>query len=636
MSGIVGIFEPSGKPVDRGLLEALTRFLSFRGPDARDSWSAGSVGLGHTMLRTTRESLNERQPASLDGNLWITADARIDCRAELIEKMRQAGRAASPADNDSELILKAYATWQSSCVLHLRGDFSFAIWDAARKTLFCARDHFGVKPFYYAMLDGVFIFSNTLDCIRLHPEVSETLNDAAVADFLLFGVNYDVGTTTFHDVQRLPAAHTLTITSDALRIERYWSAPTSGRVRYNDPHHYAEHLNILLQEAVADRLRTGNIGILMSGGVDSAAVAAHARDLSRHAGNSCDLSAYTMVYESLFADEEGAYAKDLARFLQIPIQCISLDELRPFENWPLGEGNAHRAADELNWPEPVDDPFFAGLFTQFQAIAANCRVALSGDGSDNLMHFEMGPHARDLARNGHWLDLAAQLPRYMQLRGSLVPGIRRRVKKLFGDDPVATIFPEWLAPDFVARLNLSDRLKRQTATGGGPPHPILPKAHASLSLPQWSNLFELQDPGVTKCLVEMRHPFLDLRVVNFLLALPPFPLFMEKKLLRDALAGRVPESVRTRRKTPLAGDPLQQHLARPDTKWLREVKWAKEMRQYVDTSKLEPLIAAVTQKIASQNDVSRTNSAIRPICLNFWLQSMRRVRYNLHAEARNG
>jgi len=232
--------------------------------------------------------------------------------------------------------------------------------------------------------------------------------------------------------------------------------------------------------------------------------------------------------------------------------------------------------------------------------------------------------------------LAIQLPRYLLLRGSPVPGIRRRVKRFFGDDPAAPILPQWLAPDFAARLNVHERLKDPNTSAGGPLHPILPKAHASLSLPQWSNLFELQDPGVTKCLVQMRHPFLDLRVVNFLLALPPFPLFMEKKLLRDAMAGRVPESVRTRKKTPLAGDPLQQYLLRPDSRWIRNVNWAKEMRQYVDTSEIEPLIAAATQKIASEHNVSRRNSAIRPICLNFWLQSMRRVRYNLHAEARNG
>jgi asparagine synthase (glutamine-hydrolysing) len=189
LSGIVGIYDRSGAPVDQALLRALAHFLSYRGPDWRDTWSSGAIGFGHTLLRTTRESQLERQPASLDGQFFITADARIDCREELRIKIAQKnygtpGRTAT----DSELILHSYAAWGAECVEHLRGDFAFAIWDARKKLLFCARDHFGVKPFYYAELGELFLFSNTLDCLRQHPDVSERLNDAAIGDFLLFGL----------------------------------------------------------------------------------------------------------------------------------------------------------------------------------------------------------------------------------------------------------------------------------------------------------------------------------------------------------------------------------------------------------------------------------------------------------------
>ena len=191
------------------------------------------MGLGHTMLRTTHEAQFERQPASLDGRLCITADARIDCREELEKKLEQQGRgAAGRTVTDSDLILHAYAAWGAECVQHLRGDFAFAIWDARKKLLFCARDHFGVKPFYYSELGELFLFSNTLDCLRQHPGVSAELNDAAIGDFLLFGLNCDVATTTFRDIRRLPAAHAMTISSEGLRIQRYWSAPTEGRIRY--------------------------------------------------------------------------------------------------------------------------------------------------------------------------------------------------------------------------------------------------------------------------------------------------------------------------------------------------------------------------------------------------------------------
>ena len=182
---------------------------------------------------------------------------------------------------------------------------------------------------------------------------------------------------------------------------------------------------------------------------------------------------------------------------------------------------------------------------------------LSGEGADNLMHFEMWPFARDLTRNQEWRKLFTEIPRYLWLRPSVLPGVKRRVQGLFGKDPTAPVYPRWLAPDFARRLNLKDRAKEWSELPSLRPHPILPKAHASLSLPHWSAMFEQENPGVTRCPVEVRHPFLDLRVVNFLLALPPFPLFFEKRILREAVAGRLPESVRTRRKTPLAGNPLR-------------------------------------------------------------------------------
>ena len=620
MSGIVGMYDRSGAPVDRTLLQALAHFLSYRGPDARETWSDGLVGLGHTMLRTTRESQIERQPASLDGRFWITADARIDCREELKGKLieREGGKFHGLTATDSDLILRSYAVWGADCVQHLRGDFAFAIWDAQRRLLFCARDHFGVKPFYYSEPGELLLFSNTLDCLRRHPEVSAELNEAAIGDFLLFGLNCDIATTTFRDIRRLPPAHVMTVSSEGLRIQRYWSAPTEGRIRYNRLQDYMEHFRTLLPAAVADRTRVDRAGILLSGGLDSSTIATTARELSGSVGGTLDLRAYTVVYQSLIPSQDGRYAREVAEFLKIPLKCLPMDELRPFERW---EEPATRS------PEPVDDPFIALLFDLFRTIAADCRVVLSGEGADNLMRFEMWPFVRDLMRNREWHSLLTETPRYLWLRPSILPGLKRRVQGLFGKDPTAAFYPPWLAPDFARRLNLKDRAKEWSELPALRPHPILPKAHVSLSLPQWSAMFEQDDPGLTRCPVEVRYPYLDLRVVNFLLALPPFPLFFEKKLLREVGAGRLPESVRTRPKTPLAHNPLLAHLRRSQTGSMDQIEWNQEIDFYVNRSALTT--------IRGDENWEQAQASVRPLCLNFWLRSAREVRYNLRAEVRN-
>ena len=616
MSGIVGFFGRDGAPVDRPLLRSLTHFLSFRGPDAREVWADGQAGFGHTLLRTTAESLAERQPASLDGRFTITADARIDCRAELLAALATAGRKVREHAPDADLILHAYAVWGQDCLRRLRGDFAFAIWDARGKTLFCARDHFGVKPFYYALAGDAFIFSNTIDCLRLHPLISEEVNEAAIADFLLFGMNCDASTTAYRDIRRLPAAHSLTVDATEMRLRRYWSAPTDGHIRYRQSDEYVEHFQALLRGAVADRLRAPRAGILLSGGLDSSSIAATARALSREAGGTIDLRAYTVTYESLIPDRDGEYARKVAGFLGIPIRCLPLDGLGLFERW---------SDSDLQWPEPVDDPFFAGLFDQSRMIAADCRVALEGEGMDNLTFFQITPYVRYILRRREWRHAAREILRFIGARPPIWPGIRRR---LLGSKNRMAGFPHWLEPGLVERLNLKDRWREFSVDRASPPHPILPAAHASLAHPRWANSLELQDPGVTRCALEVRHPFLDLRIVNYVLALPPFPWIFQKTLLREAMTGHLPEDVRTRPKTFLPGHPVVAKLKQSEANSTNRAQWSEQIRRFVR--------AEAVPVLNEQRSARETNSILRPACLNFWLQCERQVRYNTYAEAHSG
>ncbi len=617
MSGIVGIFRRRGGCVERAVLESLTRYLQFRGPDALQVWAdGGAVGFGHTMLRTTREANAERQPANLGGRLWITADARIDCRSELVEELDRAGRRVGLEASDPELIVHAYDVWGEQCVLRLRGDFAFALWDAPRKRLFCARDHFGIKPFFYVAKDDLFLFSNTLNCLRLHPGISDELNEAAIGDFLLFGLNCDLATTTFRDIQRLPPAHFLSVSADEVRTERYWSPPVDGRIRYRRAEEYVEHFGSILKSGVADRLRTNTVGILLSGGLDSGTVAATARELLSPAAGTTELHAYTVVHES-FDDREDFYARQTAERLKIPIKVLPARKLQLFDGWEGG-----KAASS----EPSDNPFCSGHLATLQAIGADGRVVLSGEGADNLMDFQMWPYAKDLFRRGDWGTLAGVLSRFLWVRRFPWRGLRTRISKITGLDAGDSLYPQWIAPDFAKRNGVAERWKRAPFLGA-PAHPLLPRAHASLALPEWAHLFESTDPGETRVALEFRYPFLDLRVVDYVLALPPFPWLFNKRLLRDAMAAKLPESVVRRAKTPLPVHPLAEVLRRPESARLNELVLRDEMKRFVEPEKIFPL------RVVKNADEAYV--IMRPLCLNFWLQSALPLRYNLDAEVRD-
>jgi len=579
-----------------------------------------SIGLGHAMLRTTRESLGERQPSNLEGRFWITADARLDSRAELTAELQRSGRAVRPNAPDSELILHAYAIWGTPCVEHLRGDFSFGVWDTRNKQLFCARDHFGIKPFYYTQRQGLFVFSNTLNCMRMHPDVSGELNDAAIGDFLLFGLNYNTATTSFRDIQRLPPAHSLSISPEGINIKRYWAPPTDGRIRYSKPEEYVENFQSLLQAAVEDRLRTDRVGILLSGGLDSSSVAAVTKEVSGKCGQKTEIRGYTSVFESLIPDEEGRYARGVGKFLEIPIQFQALDRVELFEGWD---------DPELSFPEPLDNPLLGGFLESCRNISADCRVLLSGEGSDNLMDFQMWPYAGDLRRRGEWRRLLTELANYIWDRPFPWRGIRARFLRLFGKELGMPVFPEWISRDFAKDMKLKERWKEWGMHPNLPlEHPIHPRAYASLSLPQWTHMFEQENAGVTRFPVETRYPFLDLRIVNYLLALPPFPWFFQKMLLREAMTGRLPETVRMRPKTPVQSDTLSEQFRRTGIERLKQMHWSKDIDKYIDRSALIP-------PHGKMNPEQLSNS-LRPYCLNIWLQSARRIRYNMHAEAKNG
>lgn len=604
MSGIVGIVNTDGAPVDHDLLRRMTEFMAQRGPDAQEIWADGPVGFGHAMLRTTRESEGEEQPRSLGGNLWVTADARIDGRAALVRKLEGAGFDGLKEAADADLILRAYAAWGEDCVQHLIGDFSFAVWDAPRRRLFCARDHFGVRPFFYASLKNCFVFSNTLDCLRLHPAVSSELNERALGDFLLFDLNYDLATTVFADILRLPPAHRLTLSGGEPRPARYWSLPTDGRIRYRRRGEYVEHFRELLKEAVDDRLRTERAGVLMSGGLDSTAVAATACELLSREGGDFSLRAYTITYEKLIEYDEDYYAGLTAEALGIPLNLLVADDYKLFEKCFQPESCR---------PEPVPNPLRAINDDQYRQLSADSRVALSGHGPDTVLSTHFPRHVASLARQGHTLRALADVGRYAFWQRQPPPvGVRTLLRRYLKREPTPPEprVPSWLNPDFIARENLAERF-RQLNTEPEPVHATNPVGYRRLDNPFWAYVFERDNLDVSRFAVEIRYPFFDLRLVSYMLAIPAVPWCVDKKLLRLAMRGSLPEPVRLRPKTPMVNDVFQARVDRGERPWVGKLNVLPALTKYFSSTDKQELERYGADDIWF---------SLRLVWLNYWMQ----------------
>ncbi len=575
MSGFVGILCLDGAPVDRQILQRLTDFLSFRGPDARNIWVSGNMGLGHALLRTTEESKNERQPFTLSDDVWIVADARVDAQRELIAQLQASGQTVSAGVPDVELILRSYKVWGENCVEHLLGDFAFAIWDGPQQRLFCARDQMGVKCFYYAHIGTFVIFSNTLDCIRQHPAVSDRLNDLAIADFLLFEMNLDQGSTSFADIQRLPPAHKATWARDGKQLSRYWVAPIEEPVFYKRPSDYTDRFLELMKEAVGDRLRTPRVGILMSGGIDSPTIAAVASQLVRASKSPRELRAFTTVMP--FEREEGQYAGMIAERLGIPIEYSDWKKLSIHPGWEQ---------IPFHTSEPVSNAVTLPIHpTIWDQVGSYSRVFLQGEGPDNALIIEWRPYVSYLLRNRRYGRLALDTFQYLawHRRIPFWGKISGKFRKSIAIPQEGPTFPAWLNAELDSRFALRERWMNYYSP---PPavHPVRPLNYALLHIPgEFQELFRSHDAQNTGAKLEVRYPYMDLRVLRFFLTLPPIPWCRSKYLMRRAMRGMLPDAVLRRRKGGVSNTLIMEHEERDESSPLMPTP---SLNAYVNVAKL--------------------------------------------------
>ncbi len=278
---ICGLLEFGGGGVAG--LDAMLAALPGRGRDTCAKWAEGPVGLGwRGRGSATADRAHWAPRFDADTGLAIAACARLDGRAELCEALGMSRRRRAGL-SDSALILMSFARWGAACPERLLGDYAFALWDPGRKVLFCARDHIGARPFYYARAGRRFVFASDIDAVLAAPGVSGEFDTDAVATRLTKGARPLGARTCYRSVRRLLPGHSLLAGRGTVRVERWWrpeeTPPAPGK-RDGD---FADAVLAACAAAVRDRLRcAGRVGVHLSGGLDSSSVAVlAARELRR-------------------------------------------------------------------------------------------------------------------------------------------------------------------------------------------------------------------------------------------------------------------------------------------------------------------------------------------------------------------
>jgi Asparagine synthase (glutamine-hydrolyzing) len=560
VSGFAGIvrIEPTLETAeaDRAAIARMAEAIAFRGPDAQQRFIQDGVSFAFSLLTVGPAPQSSEQPVTLDGETFFLGEARCDGRDDLIGKLQQHGAAVSRATTDEQLVLQFVAHFGVEALRELDGDFSFVLWKPRERRLYAFRDLTGARPFFYSHRNGQLTFSNTIQALVLSGSIRRCDFDRQfIANFLLGAPHYHPERTIYGDVRRLPAGNLLEFSSHGLSARSIASYPIEEPLlRAPDSEVLAEFRRLFAQ-AVRDRLPESETTILLSAGLDSTSVAAAAvsHRKQQNAAGALSLSAFTLDFHPLFQEEEGSLARDFAASLDLPFQLIHVAHILPMEG---ADDGPFKLPEPGDYPYPVLQPFHVSCFPRAS------RVVLSGDGGDEILRAEGGPLLSYLAsRFGRtravWVVLQYVISR--RRLPALGAGLRTGFLRLTGKRLERPAFPAWITPEFEREFELRKRFSELTKKPWSA-HPYHPWSYAKLVrfIPP---LMEGQDPTFSGRPLEARAPFLDRRLVRFLLRLPPIPWCMDKELLRRAQRGVLPEKLRLRPKVPLQHDPLQLHIS---------------------------------------------------------------------------
>jgi asparagine synthase (glutamine-hydrolysing) len=560
MSGICGLYNLDNAPVAEANLGAMVSMLEARGPDASGRWQDGPIGLGHSMLATTPESLIESQPyRHPESGCVITADVRLDYRHELIDAL---GLSRRDAVGDAELILRAYLKWGEGCALRLFGDFAFAIWDPRNRKLFCARDRFGLRPFYYHHVPHErFVFASETRPVLVLPQVPFALNQGRIADYIVQQLEWiDYTSTFFEGISRLPPAHTMTVSASGMRVSEYWAPDPGPPQHYATDDEYEEAFLEVFSGAVAERLRVPetSVGSMLSGGMDSGSIVAIAHGILAAQGKG-PLPTYSL------ARVRGADCLESER-IYATLDFLGLDGTKILADDP----GSLREDIGANLDEPYDGQFIFMRAILDAAKQQNVKVVLDGAAGDIV--FNEGAYIQRLLRRGRikraWHETAGEqtywgasrTARYFAryLASAYVPDVVKRLSRRTRQrrNERAYVRASLISPEFADRVNIDERFERMRATFSG-----LQSADTALERvrkirPNLTAGRERYGRIAAWAGVEGRDPFTDQRVVEFCAHLPDHLCARDgwpKFLLRKAMAGRLPDMVRWGRQKPHIG-----------------------------------------------------------------------------------
>jgi asparagine synthase (glutamine-hydrolysing) len=555
--------------------------MVHRGPDDEGIYTDGCVGLGIRRLSVIDLAAGHQPISNEDGTVWIVFNGEIYNHAALRDQLIARGHRFN-THCDTETIVHLYEEHGRDCVRHLRGMFAFAIWDDNQKRLFVARDRLGIKPLYYHLSQTSFTLGSEIKVLLATPDVCPEFRRAVLPEYLAFG--YLSGPETFYEgIRKLMPGYWLEVNEHGeLRIEQYWDLSIAAERSECDESYYVSNYRDLLERAVSSHLISDvPVGVFLSGGLDSSAVAALMTKVRRAPVKTFSVGYSEQAYSEL------PYARLVARHLNSVHHEVLVGRDEFFGTLP-----------SLIWheDEPIAWPSSVALYFVARLARTHVTVVLTGEGSDETL---AGYSRYALTLKNYALD---------RMYRGLLPGfLRRQLRQLIADFPgIGSRLRRKLAHSFLAKDGnswtsfyfdncfsafseseqaglLNDDLAREFEKGTCYRHVLDVWEHSSGELLQRllytdikTYLVELlmkQDSMSMAASIESRVPFLDHELVEFAIQIPErvqIAGLSGKRILKKAMHGVLPHSIVYREKLGFP-TPWSEWLAGPELETIRSL-----------------------------------------------------------------
>lgn len=565
MSAICGIFNMDGRPVPQEMSSYMMKKLRGYCVDDVGMFRNREIFLGSAIQYITPESRIEKLPfIDSETGLVIVADAIIDNRRELFSIMNISSSEGYSIP-DSQLILMSYKKWGEECPKYLVGDFAFVIWNKKKKELFCARDHVGKRAFYFYHSSNMFAFCTAMKPLFCVSESANKLNDVWIADFLSFDGpmhEVDCNETVYEHIKQLLPAFTIKLNTKEMAKKRYWNPLDKPKLHFKFDEEYEEAFREVFFEAVSCRTRSnGQVGIMLSGGLDSGSVACvAARQL---AGDGKRLQAFSSIPFSNYKNFlNGSRIADERTYIEAILnQYKNIDSTYCSSENKNSISNVDKFIDLLEQPYKFVENFF--WLNEIAALASKrgCRVLLNGQfGNLSISFGDIATHLISLHRTGRWISILREIRGYSKIMNInsfdvakpfiniILPDNIKKIYNILRRNKETNELIVPVNPELALKCNVNERFRK---IGIGPYTKLnndLDDVRRIISGPRFFSQIGSADTKMSLAYgLQSRDPSMDKRVIEFCFGVPGEQYVrqgQERSLIRRSMFGILPDKVR--------------------------------------------------------------------------------------------